>query len=67
MIFKNIDMDRNYKNRYLFVDDMSDENKSVPDEILESILPEKGKVIIGTIGTFNIKNFEGIAGRLKDV
>lgn len=56
MIFRNTDMDRNYKIVYLFVDDMAYENKTVPDEILESIFLGKGKVIRGTLGTFNIKD-----------
>lgn len=67
MIFRNINMDRDYKGGYLFVDDIVEENELIPMEILKSISPTKRKTISGTLGTFSIKDFEGIAGRLKDV
>lgn len=54
---------------YLFVDDMLDINeKPIQKELLEKYpIPQKGKVISGTFGVFNIKDFERTAGRLKDV
>lgn len=57
------------KNNYLFVDDMININeKPISKEFLESkSIPQKGKVISGTFGVFNIKEFERVAGRLKDV
>lgn len=67
MIFRNINMDRDYKGGYLLVDDIVEGNEPIPIEILKSISPTKGKTISGTLGTFNIKDFEGITGRLKDV
>lgn len=36
-------------------------------ETLKTMPPTKGKVISGTLGTFNIKDFDRIAGGLKDV
>lgn len=59
----------NMENNYLFVDDMLDINeKQIPKELLEKYsIPQKGKAISGTFGTFNIKEFENVAGGLKDV
>lgn len=56
-------------NDYLFVDDMLDINeKPISKESLEKYpIPQKGKVISGTFGVFNIKDFERATGRLKDV
>ena len=56
-------------NNYLFVDDMLDINeKPIPKESLENVpVPQRGKVISGTFGTFSIKEFEKISGGLKDV
>lgn len=53
----------NTENNYLFVDDMLDINeKPIPKELLEKYsITQKGKVISGTLGTFNIKEFERIA------
>lgn len=57
------------ENNYLFVDDMLDINeKPIAKEHLENMpVPQRGKVIRGKFGTFNIKDFERITGRLKDV
>lgn len=54
---------------YLFVDDMLDINeKPISKELLENMpVPQKGSVIRGTFGMFSIKEFEKIAGGLKDV
>lgn len=59
----------NAENNYLFVDDMLDINeKLIPKEFLEKYpFPQKGKVISGTFGVFNVKDFKKIAGGLKDV
>lgn len=56
-------------NDYLFVDDMLDINeKPIAKELLENMpVPQRGKVISGTFGTFSIKEFEKVAGGLKDV
>ena len=56
-------------NDYLFVDDMLDINeKPIAKESLENMtIPQRGKVISGTFGTFSIKEFEKISGGLKDV
>lgn len=56
-------------NNYLFVDDMLDINeKPIAKEHLENLpIPQRGKVISGTLGTFNIKEFERIARGPKDV
>lgn len=67
MIFrnKNVTADK----RGLFVDDMLDANeKPISKESLEKYsIPQKWKVISGTFGVFNIKDFERIVGRFKDV
>lgn len=57
------------KNGYLFVDDILEtDTKLVTKEFLEKYpIPQKGKLISGTFGTFNIKDFERIVGRLKYV
>lgn len=56
-------------NDYLFVDDMLDINeKPISKESLKKYpIPQKGKVISGTFGLFNIKDFENVSGGLKDV
>lgn len=57
------------RSNYLFIDDMLNINeKPIPKEPLEKYpVPQKGKVISGTFGVFNIKDFERVSGRLKDV
>lgn len=52
------------ENNYLFVDDMLGINeKPIPKELLENMpVPQRGKVISGTFGTFNINEFEKVAG-----
>lgn len=56
-------------NDYLFIDDMLDINeKPMTKELLENMpAAQRGKVISGTFGTFSIKEFEKVAGGLKDV
>ena len=50
---------------YLMLDDVIDE-KPIPKEILERMpMPQSGKVIHGTFGTFSIKEFEKMTERLK--
>lgn len=40
----------------------------IAKEFLENMpVPQRGKVIRGTFGTFSIKEFEKVAGGLKDV
>lgn len=60
-------MDKDNKNNYLFVDDMAKINDPIPEEILKSMPPSKGKIVYGMRGTFNTKDFERIIGGLKDV
>lgn len=57
------------ENNYLFVDDMLDINeKPIAKELIENMpAPQKGSVISGTFGTFSIKEFENVAGGLKNV
>lgn len=56
-------------NNYLFVDNMLDINeKPIAKESLENLpIPQRGKVIYGTFGTFSIKEFEKVTGGLKNV
>ena len=55
------------KSDYLIVDDILEtDNKPIPKKILECMpIPTSGKVIHGTFGTFNIKEFEKMAEMLK--
>ncbi len=53
------------ENSYLIVDDVIDGNP-IPKEILERMpMPQSGKAIHGTFGTFSIKEFEKMTERLK--
>lgn len=56
-------------NNYLCVDDMIDINeKPIPKKSLEKMpTPQRGKVIRETFGAFSTKEFEKVAGGLKDV
>lgn len=67
MIFRSANTDKDYKSGYLFVDDLIGVGEPIPEELLKTMPPTKGKVISGTFGTFNIKDFDRIVGRLKDV
>lgn len=68
MIFRNKDI-KPEKSGFLICDDiLNTDEKPIPKEFLENMpAPQRGKVISGTFGTFNIKEFEKVAGGLKDV
>lgn len=68
MIFRNKDIEPE-KSGYLICDDLINiGSKPIPKELLENVpVPQRGKVISGTFGTFSIKEFEKISGGLKDV
>ncbi len=68
MIFRNKDIEPE-KAGYLICDDLLNADlELIAKELLENMpIPQKGKVISGTFGTFNIKEFEKISGGLKDV
>lgn len=68
MIFRNKDIEPE-KSGYLICDDLLNANiEPIPKELLENMpAPQRGKVISGTFGTFSIKEFEKVAGGLKDV
>lgn len=58
----------NVRTNYLFVDDMLDINeKPIPKESIENMpVPQRGKVISRTFGTFSTREFEKILSeRLK--
>lgn len=60
------------QNGYIFTDDLqSPVSDFVSEQFMKQILAikpnKRGKVISGTFGVFNIKDFESILGRLKDV
>lgn len=67
MIFRSVDTNKDYKGSYLFIDDLVGVGEPIPEELLESMPPIKGKTSSGTFGTFNVKDFERNAGGLKDV
>lgn len=67
MAFRNMDMDKETKGDYLFVDDLVGVGEPIPEELLKSMQSRKGKVSSGILVKANIKDFEKITGRLKDV
>lgn len=68
MIFRNKDI-KPEKFGCLICDGLLDMGlEPAPKELLENMpAPQRGKVISGTFGTFSIKEFEKVAGGLKDV
>lgn len=68
MIFRNKDI-KPEKSGCLICDNLIDiGSKPILKELLENMpVPQIGKVISGTFGTFSIKEFEKVAGGLKDV
>lgn len=68
MIFRNKDV-KPEKSGCLICDGLLDiDLEPIPKELLENMpVPQRGKVISGTFGTFSIKEFEKISGGLKDV
>lgn len=68
MIFRNKDI-KPEKSGCLICDDLlNTDMKPIAKELLENVpVPQRGKVISGTFGTFSIKEFEKISGGLKDV
>lgn len=68
MIFRNKDI-KPEKSGCLICDDLPDIGlEPIAKELLENMpVPQRGKVISGTFGTFSIKEFEKISGGLKDV
>lgn len=67
MIFRQIGAEDNVNSNGLFVNDMLTGNmKPISADIVEKFSPlPKGKIITGTFGIFNIKDFERMAERLK--
>lgn len=68
MIFRNKDIEIE-KSVCLVCDELfGADTGAIAKEFLEKYtIPQKGKVISGTFGTFSIKDFEKVAGGLKDV
>lgn len=68
MIFRNKDI-KPEKSSCLICDDLLDIGlEPIPKELLEDMpIPQRGNVLSGTFGTFNIKEFEKVTGGLKDV
>ena len=68
MIFRNKDI-KPEKSGCLICDDLLNADiEPIAKEFLENMpVPQRGKVISGTFGTFSIKEFEKISGGLKDV
>lgn len=68
MIFRNKEIEPE-KFGCLICDDLLNADLAlIAKEHLESIqIPQRGKVIRGIFGTFSIKEFEKVAGGLKDV
>ena len=68
MIFRNKDI-KPEKSGCLICDDLFNADLTpIPKEFLENMpVPQRGKVINGTFGAFSVKEFEKVAGELKDV
>lgn len=68
MIFRNKDI-KPEKSGCLICDDLLNAGlELIAKEHLENMpIPQRGNVISGTFGTFNIKEFEKVARGLKDV
>ena len=68
MIFRNKDNEPE-KSGCLICDDLLDIGlEPIPKELLENMpMPQRGKAISRTFGIFSIKEFENVAGGLKDV
>lgn len=68
MIFRNKDI-KPEKSGCLICDDLiGTDLEPIAKELLENVpVSQKGSVISGTFGTFNINEFEKISGGLKDV
>ena len=68
MIFRNKDI-KPEKSGCLICDDLLDIGlESIAKEHLENMpVPQRGKVISGTFGTFSTREFEKVAGGMKDV
>lgn len=68
MIFRNKDI-KPEKSGCLICDDLiNSDSEPIEKEYLENMkIPQRGKVISGTFGTFSINEFEKISGGLKDV
>lgn len=68
MIFRNKDI-KLEKSGCLICDDLiGTDLEPIAKELLENMpVPQRGKVISGTFGTFRTKKFEKVAGGLKDV
>lgn len=68
MIFRNKEI-KPEKSGCLICDDLINaDTEPIPKEYLENMpIPQRGNVISGTFGTFNMKEFEKAVGGLKDV
>ena len=68
MIFRNKDI-KPEKSGCLICDDLPNaDTKPIAKELLENMpVQQKGSAISGTFGTFSVKEFEKVAGGLKDV
>lgn len=68
MIFRNKEIEPEKFGCLICDDLLNADTEPIPKELLENMpVPQRGKVIRGTFGTFSIKGFERVAGRLKDV
>ena len=68
MIFRNKDIEPEKSGCLICDDILNTDTKPIPKELLENMpIPQRGKVFSGTFETFNIKEFEKVAGGLSDV
>lgn len=68
MIFSNKDIKPEKSGCSICDDLLNTDTETIPKEFLENMpVSQRGKVISRTFGTFSIKEFEKVAGELKDV
>lgn len=68
MIFRNKDIEPEKSGCLICDDILNTDERPIPKELLENMpVPQRGNVIGGTFGMFSTKEFEKVAGGLKDV
>lgn len=68
MIFRNKDIKPEKSDCLIFDDLLNAGMEPIAKELLENMpVPQRGKVISGTFGTFSTREFKKVAGGMKDV
>lgn len=68
MIFRNKDIEPEKFGCLICDDLLNTDTEPIPKELIENMpVKQRGEVISGTFGTFSTKEFEKVAGGMKDV